>query len=127
MPPPVEPRGGVQSTLGSIGVVVGILGLAGGGVAALMAKLTYDSSNARGQCGGDDTCTKSGLDKRDSAFLMGDFATAGVIGGAVFLASGIVLTATTPRTPEAAAPAHAVRLAPTVGRAGAGLSLQGTW
>ena len=127
-PPPPEPKSSIQSTLGSYFVVFGTLGLVGGGFAALAAKLQYDDSNGPGKCT-NDQCTQKGLDQRDTAFLFGNIATGGIIGGGALLVGGIVLLATAPKDNDAQAPpsTKAIHVTPGVAKDGASVWVSGSW
>jgi serine/threonine-protein kinase len=120
--PPAAPqpeRGGLQRSLGGWGVAIGTIALAGGGIAALSAFITYGNTTAPGQCDGNNQCTQKGLDNRATSYTLASFGTGLTIGGGALLATGIVLLLTAPSaTPAAAAK---LRIHPT------GASLEGSF
>ena len=116
------PVGGanLQHPLGLAFGVVGLVGLATGGLFAALAKSTYDHALS-GECGGNPNgCSASGASDGRSAQAQARTSTIALIGGGVLLSAGAVIYFTAP----AGAP---VSLAPTVGIDRTGLSLRGAF
>ena len=78
---------------------VGAAGLAASVVGGLVARGEYATSNDAGGCVGN-ACTQRGLDDRSSASTTAAASTGFFIGGALLLATGVVLYLTAPSTPS---------------------------
>ena len=144
-PPPVtadEPSaastksadGSSQRTLGFIVGGVGVAGVAVGAVTGLMA--IGKANDAKTSCPDDGRCaSQAAVDASDSAKTLGLVSTIGFIAGAVGIGAGSVLVFTAPSGNAStkgglASPAvarHRVRVSPTGGAAGAGLSISGAF
>lgn len=108
-PAPVTPKkepatkGGTQRTLG---IVVGVIGIAGLGVGTGFAiRAAGKHSDAKKDCNAAETeCGPNGLSEYSAAKSSANIATIGVIAGAAFVLGGVVLYLTAPKgtvTPSA--------------------------
>jgi hypothetical protein len=123
----VEPEGSDGSTQRTIGIVVGVGGLALVGLGAgfgLSAKSSLDDSNAENHCRADNKCDAIGVAARDDAKSAALVSTIGFIAGGAALIGGTVLYFTAPR--RDAKPAG-FRVVPTGGPSSAGLMLHAAW
>jgi hypothetical protein len=87
-----------------VAIAVGAVGLAGLGVGTalgLSAKSSFDQSNENAQCDQSGLCNAAGVSLRQSATSKGTVGTIAFIGGAAFVAGGVVLWLTAPRAPAA--------------------------
>jgi hypothetical protein len=125
--PPAEPEGSDGSTQRTIGIVVGVGGLALVGLGAgfgLSAKSSLDASNADNHCRAQNKCDAVGVAARDDAKSAALISTIGFIAGGAALIGGTVLYFTAPK--RDAKPA-AFRVVPSGGPSSAGLLLHATW
>ncbi len=125
--PPVEPEKSDGSSQRTIGIVVGVGGLALVGLGAgfgLSAKSSLDDSNADNHCRADNKCDATGVAARDDAQSAAVVSTIGFIAGGAALIGGTVLYFTAPK--RDAKPA-ALRVVPSGGPSSAGLMLHATW
>lgn len=74
-----------------------------GVVGALVQRGEYATSNDAGACVGN-ACTQRGLDDRSSASTTAAASTGFFIGGALLLATGVVLYLTAPSSPSSPSP-----------------------
>jgi len=107
----------------AIGLALGGAGAAGvivGAVFGLVAKSTYDDA-LKNQCHNDaHQCSREGLSERGSAQDQATVSTVAFVVGPALLAAGIYIYFFGPK-------ANSVSVAPTVGTAGAGLSMRVWW
>jgi hypothetical protein len=121
-----EPReqtagsGGSQRTMGLVVGGAGVVGVALGGIFGLVAKSTYDGALSNDCKGAPSACSAAGVSAGQSAHDQATVSTVAFIAGGALLAGGGLLYFTAPK-------AGSVRVAPTVGSKGAGLSLLGVW
>jgi hypothetical protein len=110
-------KGNLQRPVALLIGGVGLAGLAVGGLFAALAKSTY-SHALGGECGGDpNACSAAGESDGRSAQAQARVSTIALVSGGVLVATGAVLYLTAPGDVR-------VSLRPTVGAAGAGLSLR---
>jgi serine/threonine-protein kinase len=124
--PPAEPEGSDGSSQRTIGIVVGVGGLALVGLGAgfgLSAKSSLDDSNADNHCRADNKCDATGVAARDDAKSAALISTIGFIAGGAALIGGTVLYFTAPKRSSKAA----FRVVPSGGPSSAGLMLHATW
>jgi len=120
------------STQRSVGVVLGVVGLAGLGVAAGFT-VNAASKNAASlpYCQLTDVtrCSAPGVDLRNQAFDAAHVATGTLVAGSAVLVSGIVvfLTASNGAGKKPDEPLGMPQVRPIVGAGLAGLALQGVW
>jgi hypothetical protein len=107
-----EARGGAQRTWAFILGGVGGAGLVASLVSGLVAKSQYARSNDPGGCAGD-VCTQPGLDDRASASTTAAVSTGIFVGGALLLATGVVLYLTSPSPSPSGAGAARDSLSPS--------------
>jgi hypothetical protein len=116
-----EGRGGspgaAQRAAGAFLTGLGIIGVGAGVGLGLESKWRRDDSN--GHCSGN-TCDATGVALRNDAITYGNASTIAFAAGGAVLVGGILLWATAPTGAR-------VEAAPTVGAAGAGLSIRGGW
>lgn len=115
--------GSGQRTWGVVAIIFGGVGIAASMVGGVIAKTKDDNSNSGNNCV-NDVCNGEGMQKRQDAATFARLATYVFIGGAVFVAGGITLYATSASAKSGQAqqpPVTAVKLG--VG----GLSLTRTW
>jgi hypothetical protein len=122
-PPPPSATPETSSSRGTIGLIIGGVGVASvavGTIFALNAKSKYNDS--LGQCSVNDknACTPSGVQMRDDARSAGNVATVGIGLGAALVAAGAVLWLTAPSSTESKT---AIVVAPTLG----GAVVRGRW
>jgi hypothetical protein len=107
----------------AIALALGGAGAAGvivGAVFGIVAKSTYDDALQK-KCHNDPhQCSPDGLSERGSAQDQATVSTVAFVVGPALLAAGIYIYFFGPK-------AHSVSVAPTVGTAGAGLSMRGWW
>jgi tetratricopeptide (TPR) repeat protein len=129
-----EKDGSNQRTLGFVVGGVGLIGLAVGAVTGLMA--ISQANEAKAACPEDGRCaSKDAVDASESARSLGLISTIGFIAGALGVTAGSVLVFTAPSGPStnkgaASSPPLArshVRVSPTAGLAGGGLSFTGSF
>jgi len=130
-----EDEGSGQRTIGYVVGGVGVAGLAVGAVTGLMAM--GKSSDAKNACPNDGPCAnKSAVDAADSAKTLGLVSTISFVAGGALLAGGAVLIFTAPGGNKTGQnePAskkslqHAtIRVAPTGGPTGGGLTVLGVF
>jgi hypothetical protein len=123
--------GSSQRTVGFIVGGVGVVGLAVGAVTGLMA--IGQANEAKDTCPSDGSCaSQSAVDASEGARSLGLISTIGFIAGVAGVATGSILIFTAPSNKEVATAAatarpRTVRLTPTGGATGGGLSLIGTF
>jgi hypothetical protein len=119
--PEEKPAGG-GSTMRTLGLVtggVGVVGLAVGGIFGLLTKSTYDKA-LQDECGNRaNGCTAQGSQDGKTAHTDAAISTGAFIGGGVFLAAGALLFFTAPK--------DSVVVAPAASASGGGLLVRGTW
>ncbi len=137
--PPLEKRpdgavtgsgGFAWSTQRTVGVVIGVVGLAGLGVGAGFAvKAASKNGDSLPHCQSADItkCDAAGVDLRNQAFDAAHVATGTFIAGAAVLATGVVVFLTAPSTAskKAEKPAGRVQLRPLAGPGFGGAVIQG--
>jgi len=94
---------GTQRTWAFVLGGVGAAGLVASVVGGLVARGEYATSNDAGGCVGN-ACTQRGLDDRSSASTTAAASTGFFIGGALLLATGVVLYLTAPSSPSSPSP-----------------------
>src|SRR6185295_9789187 len=99
-----------QGTVGIVVAVVGVATLLTGGGLALLATSANSSSKGAGQCLPNDTCSDSGLDKRDRALKLADASTVVSIAGLALTATGTVIWLTAPKSRSESSPGPSARL-----------------
>jgi hypothetical protein len=122
--PVVEQNGAAQRTVGWIVAGAGVIGVgigAGFGLSSIGKR-----NDSRSHCVGDQ-CDAAGVSLRDDAIRSGNIATIATIAGGAFVAGGLILVLTAPRTTESRERASKLRAAPTVGLNGGGFTLQGNF
>jgi hypothetical protein len=126
-PPPRESGGGgVQRGLGWLGVGLGAVGLAGGGILGLVAKANYESSRDGCRKEDDDQlCNASAIEDGKGAQSMATAATVTVGVSAALFVGGIVMIVTAPSPRSGAGPT--VTLTARGGLGQGRLALEGTW
>ncbi len=111
------------STQRLIGLVVGgagVVGLVIGGVFGVVSKSTYNNA-FQNECGSNpNACSQQGAQDGQTAHSQATTSTVGFTAGGALLAGGAVLYFTAPK-------GGTVAVAPTMGAAGAGLSVVGAW
>ena len=129
-PPPAAPgpeqaqsSGGGQRVLGLIVAGVGVVGLATGGVFALVAKSQYNTSLNNCESGNANLCNGTGISQRNDARTSGNVASVAVSVGAAALVGGAVIWLTAPHGSQPPASSARIGLAPSLG----GALLQGAW
>lgn len=106
-----------QRTLGIVLGAVGVVGIGVGTVFGVVAKSTYD--DARTHCpSGPNSCDLTGVSRGDTAYGQAAVSTVAVVAGGAFLASGLALYLTAPRS---------VAIAPSAGTNQASLEVVGRW
>src|ERR1019366_4309896 len=125
--PPPASHGPTQRVLGVMVGVVGVAGVALGAVFGEMAK--SDNNEASGHCLNDMACDPQALSLTSSARREATASTIGFVAGGALLAGGVVLFLTAPaHSPQSAGqPARRVRLSPLVGAGTTGVALRGAW
>ncbi len=99
---------GAQRTWAFVLGGVGAAGLVASVVGGLVARSEYATSNDAGGCAGN-ACTQRGLDDRSSASTTASVSTGFFIGGALLVATGVVLYLTAPSSSPAARSAASAR------------------
>jgi hypothetical protein len=115
--PPAENRGGTQR---SVGVALGLAGIAGlglGSVFGVLSKSTYDGAVKHCPTG-PTSCDGTGTQQGGTAYGQAAISTASFIAGGVLLAAGATLYLTAPRV-------GAVTVSPSIGASFAGISFKG--
>ena len=116
-----QPEGRAGGTQRTVGLVVGGAGVVGLGIGiafGFVSKSTYDHA-LTSECGNNaSACTLQGQQDGQTAHTQATTSTVSFIAGGALLAGGAVLFFTAPK---------GMTVTPTVGREGAGLSLQGVW
>jgi hypothetical protein len=110
---------GSTKTLGFVTAGVGIAAIGAGTIFALIAM--GDDSKSNETCDANNVCDPAGKDARDDARAAGNVATGFFIGGAVALATGVVLVLAAPSERKAA------RIVPLVSPSSAGLVVRGAF
>ncbi len=104
-PPPAEESAAPGQTQRLVGLVVGGVGVVGLGLGTYFGFDTIsknNASNAPGNCSAaTNACSQNGLDLRSSAKSSGLVSTVAFAAGAAFVAGGVVLYLTAPRSPGA--------------------------
>ena len=128
--PAVGPAGQGQRVAGIVVGAAGVVGLGLGAVFGIVA--ASDWSSAKAACSGKPvSCTTSpnspGFQSEGSASTMATISTVGFIAGGVLAAGGLVVFLTAPRVAAAETPASArgIKLVPTAGPSGTGMTLIG--
>jgi hypothetical protein len=138
-PPPVAPISAATSeapaplpktssrrTIGFVVGGVGVAGIAVGAVTGLMAM--GKSSDAKRTCSNDGPCAnREAVDASDSAKTFGLVSTVAFIAGGVGLAAGAALVLTAPKQEEASRSTARIRVAPSAGPGGGGLTVVGVF
>lgn len=123
-PAPETPSGG--SPVRTIGIVTGLVGIAGlatGSVFGLMAKSKNDEALQPANCPTSKLCTQNGLDLTHDAKSDATISTVAFIAGGVLTAAGIVLVLTAPSS----SPRTGLRVTPLLAPSVAGLGVDGAW
>jgi hypothetical protein len=121
MPP--ESHGSAQKT---VGIAVGVVGLAGLGVGSLfgvIAKSKNDQALEPQNCRTSTLCTQAGLDLTSDAKGAATVSTIAFVAGGVVTATGLVLLLTAPRSSSATA----VRVVPLLAGPTKGLAIDAVW
>jgi hypothetical protein len=119
-----EPSGG--SSLRTLGLVVGGMGLVGLGVGSyfgLRAMSLHDDSNAGGRCDTNNECTEEGLRLREDAIAASTLSTIGFVAGGLLTAAGITLFIV--GAPDGAGTAARLEAVPVIGPREGAMSLRG--
>jgi hypothetical protein len=114
------------STLKTVGLVtgaVGILGLGTGAVFGFIAKSKNDQALEPQNCRTSTLCTQAGLSLTDDAKRAATVSTVSFIAGGVLVAAGVTLWLAAPSRDRRTG----VRVAPVVAQSGGGLSLDGAF
>ncbi len=129
-----QPSGGGDdgggSTLGTIGLVMGGVGLAGIGVGAAFGVIAMSKKNEVDDlCPDELQCTQEGIAINDEAKTAGYVSTVGFAAGGALLVGGLVLWLAAPADGSDGQQSRTPRLhvLPTVGDAGPAVVLRGTW
>src|ERR1019366_241465 len=124
---PPASHGPTQRVLGVMVGVVGVAGVALGAVFGEMAK--SDNNEASGHCLNDMACDPQALSLTSSARREATASTIGFVAGGALLAGGVVLFLTAPaHSPQSAGqPERRVGLSPLVGAGTTGVALRGAW
>jgi serine/threonine-protein kinase len=119
-PPPAD-TGTTGSTQRTLGLVVGGAGVIGIGIGSFFGlKAIQKNNDAKDLCPGNRCTSPEGVTLTDDAKSAATISNIAFGAGAAVLATGVVLYLTAPSGQSAA-----LRLQPSVGRAGAGMSLGG--
>jgi hypothetical protein len=128
-PPPPAPSSGAQTTIGLVAGAAGIVAIGVGAVFGVMASSSWSSSQS--ECASPSDCSNhaQAVSDHDAASTEATVSTVGFALGGALLAGGLVLWLTAPKdtSPEASSEARSIRVAPTVGRRGAGVALGGSF
>jgi len=123
-PPPETSSGGSSvKTIGIVTGVVGIAGLATGSVFGLMAKSKNDEALQPANCPTSTLCTQHGLDLTHDAKTDATISTITFIAGGVLTAAGVVLVLTAPSS----SPRTGLRVTPLIAPSVAGLGVDAAW
>jgi len=120
--------GGGQRTAGFVVGGIGVAGLAAGAITGLMAM--GKSSDAKEICANDGPCaSRNAVDASESAKTLGLVSTIGFVAGGVALAAGAALVFTAPKEGDAGTQkaSAAVRVTPSAGPGGGGLTVTGVF
>ena len=105
-PPPSSHDGNTQRILSYVAGGIGVVGLGLGTYFSVHAGSKKDDSVSHCRKDQPNLCDQTGVDLRNQALSSADLATAFMIGGGVFLASGVVLFLTAPSSRSEGAVAH---------------------
>jgi hypothetical protein len=122
-PPPATSSGSTQRTLGIVVGVVGLAGLGTGAAFGLIARSKNDEALQPQNCPTAKLCTQNGLDLTSDAKTAAMLSTVSFIAGGVLAAGGIVLVLTAP----SGSPRTGLRLTPLLAPSTAGLGLDAAW
>jgi serine/threonine-protein kinase len=106
-PPPAPNDGSTQRILSYVAGGIGVVGLGLGTYFSVHAGSQKDDSLSHCRKDQPNLCDQTGVDLRRQALSSADLATAFMIGGGVFLASGVVLFLTAPSSRSEAPPRSA--------------------
>jgi serine/threonine-protein kinase len=127
-PPPDNTAHGSGSTQRVLGVVLGVVGVAGIGVGTgffVASRSKYSDSLAFCRTANPDMCSQQGVDIRNDARSQGNIATVGVSVGLAALVAGTVLWFTAPSSNKSTGNASTLRVG--VAPAPGGVTFQGAW
>jgi hypothetical protein len=122
-PPPATSSGGTVRTVGIIVGVVGLAGLGTGAAFGLVAKSKNDEALQPANCPTHTLCTQNGLDLTHDAKTAATLSTVSFIAGGVLAAGGIVLVLTAPSS----SPRTGLRITPLLAPSVAGLGVDAAW
>jgi hypothetical protein len=118
-PLPVSSGSSSLATIGLVTAGIGVVGL-GLGTAFGVDAISKKNDAASSGCSGN-VCTPSAGATRNDAQSAGNLSTVFFVAGGVLAAAGVTVWLVAPGS------SHAVEVAPSVGRGGAGVTLAGSW